>query len=138
MSKIDNDLIKYLKDFITKDLLKINWSKTPIEIHNLIRGLSPVLDSKKILKDVSICPSAWFLLEDDNGNKKRIKVQLTSLSPSSKNTYLSIDTDNFSYFKINLKDQSLNILRLQPEGKKSMNIKQFLQGNKINNKFKIL
>lgn len=123
---------------ITKDLLKINWSKTAIEIHNLIRGLSPVLDGENLLKDVAICPSAWFLLQDDNGDNKRIKLQLTKLSPATKSIPLSIDTDNASYLKINIRDQSLNILRLQAEGKTSMNIKQFLQGNKINSNFKIL
>ena len=76
--------------------------------------------------------------KNNNGNNKRIKVQLTKLSSVTKNTHLSIDTDNVSYLKINVRDQSLNILRLQAEGKTSMNIKQFLQGNKINSNFKIL
>ncbi|MDC0204668.1 formyltransferase family protein [Flavobacteriales bacterium] len=123
---------------ITKDLLRIDWSKTAIDIHNLIRGLSPVLDNENLLKDVAICPSAWFLLQDDKGKNKRIKLQLTKLSPVTKTAHLSIDTDNSSYLKINVKDLSLNILRLQIEGKTSMNIKQFLQGNKINRNFKVL
>ena len=77
-------------------------------------------------------------MQDDKGNNKRIKLQLTTLSTVTKTAYLSIDTDNDSYLKINVKDQSLNILRLQAEGKTSMNIKQFLQGNKINSNFKVL
>ena len=79
---------------ITKDLLKIDWSKTASEIHNLIRGLSPVVDNETLLKDIAICPSAWFLLQDENGNNKRIKLQLTKLSPATQKTSLSIDTDN--------------------------------------------
>jgi len=123
---------------ITKDLLRIDWSKTAKEIHNLVRGLSPVLDNESLLKNVAICPSAWFLLQDENGNSKRIKLQLTKLLPSTKTSQLSIDTDNISYLKINVRNQSLNILRLQVEGKTSMNINQFLQGHKINSNSKIL
>jgi len=139
-NQIVQSYVSIMKDApkITKDLLKIDWSKTASEIHNLVRGLSPVLDNKHLLKDVAICPSAWFLLQDDKGNNKRIKLQLTTLSTVTKTAYLSIDTDNDSYLKINVKDQSLNILRLQAEGKTSMNIKQFLQGNKINSNFKVL
>ena len=118
--------------------MKIDWSKTASEIHNLIRGLSPVLDNENLLQDVAICPSAWFLLQDSNGDNKRIKLQLTRLSSAKKNSRLFIETDNNSYLKINIKDQTLDILRIQPEGKKSMTIKQFLQGNKINSKFKLL
>ena len=77
-------------------------------------------------------------MQDDKGHNKRIKLQLTKLSPTTKSTHLSIDTDNASYLKINIKNESLNILRLQAEGKTSMNIKQFLKGNKINSNFKIL
>ena len=123
---------------ITKDLLKIDWSKTANEIHNLVRGLSPVLDNDSLLKDVAICPSAWFLLEDNIGDHKRIKLQLTRLTPSTNNIRLSIDTDNNSYLKINIKNQALDVLRLQPEGKKSMTIKQYLKGNKINSQFNVL
>ena len=123
---------------ITKDLLKIDWSKTASEIHNLIRGLSPVLDKENLLQDVAICPSAWFLLQDDKGKNKRIKLQLTRVSKATNDIHLSIDTDNNSYLKINLQDKALDILRLQSEGKKSMTIKQFLNGNKLNSNFKVL
>ena len=54
---------------LTKELLKIDWNKSAKEIHNLIRGLSPFLDNNSKLKDVAICPSAWFLL------KNRISLQ---------------------------------------------------------------
>ena len=78
-----------------------------------------------------------FLLTDYR-QTKRIKLQLTKLSSATKNAHLAIDTDNASYLKITIKDQALNILRLQAEGKTSMHIKQFLQGNKINENYKIL
>ena len=64
---------------LNKELLKIDWNKTAIEIHNLVRGLSPILCDNTLLKDVAICPSAWFFLDDGNGYKKRIKLHQTKL-----------------------------------------------------------
>ena len=52
---------------LTKELLKIDWGRSANDIHNLIRGLSPFLDSQTKLKDVAICPSAWFTLQDEEG-----------------------------------------------------------------------
>lgn len=110
---------------LNKELQKINWQKSIIEIHNKIRGLSPFIDQTTMLKDVSICPCAWFYL-----NSKRVKIQKSSIVEIvNKERYL--DTDNKNYLNINFKNKALSLEIIQPEGKKPMNIKQFLQGNKI-------
>ena len=110
---------------LNKELQKINWQKSIIEIHNKIRGLSPFIDQTTMLKDVSICPSAWFLI-----NSKRVKIQKSSIVEIvNKERYL--DTDNKNYLNINFKNKALSLKIIQIEGKKPMNIKQFLQGNKI-------
>lgn len=110
---------------LNKELQKINWQKSIIEIHNKIRGLSPFIDQTTMLKDVSICPCAWFFL-----NSKRVKIQKSSIVEIvNKERYL--DTDNKNYLNINFKNKALSLEIIQPEGKKPMNIKQFLQGNKI-------
>lgn len=110
---------------LNKELQKINWQKSIIEIHNKIRGLSPFIDQTTMLKDVSICPCAWFFL-----NSKRVKIQKSSIVEIvNKERYL--DTDNKNYLNVNFKDKALSLEIIQPEGKKPMNIKQFLQGNKI-------
>lgn len=110
---------------LNKELQKINWQKSIIEIHNKIRGLSPFIDQTTMLKDVSICPCAWFFL-----NSKRVKIQKSSIVEIvNKQRYL--DTDNKNYLNINFKNKALSLEIIQPEGKKPMNIKQFLQGNKI-------
>ena len=112
---------------LNKELQKINWQKSIIEIHNKIRGLSPFIDQTTMLKDVSICPCAWFFL-----NSKRVKIQKSSIVEIvNKERYL--DTDNKNYLNVNFKDKALSLEIIQPEGKKPMNIKQFLQGNKIDN-----
>ena len=110
---------------LNKELQKINWQKSIIEIHNKIRGLSPFIDQTTMLKDVSICPCAWFFL-----NSKRVKIQKSSIVEiANKERYL--DTDNKNYLNINFKNKALSLRIIQIEGKKPMNIKQFLQGNKI-------
>ena len=110
---------------LNKELQKINWQKSIIEIHNKIRGLSPFIDKNTMLKDVSICPCAWFFL-----NSKRVKIQKSSIVEIvNKERYL--DTDNKNYLNVNFKNKALSLEIIQIEGKKTMNIKQFLQGNKI-------
>ncbi len=123
---------------LTKELLKIDWNKSATEIHNLVRGLSPFLDNNTKLKDVAICPSAWFILEDDKGVQKRIKLHLSEVVRSNSENRLSIKTDNKTYLHISTKENKIAILNLQAEGKNPMTIQQFLQGNKINENYKVL
>ena len=119
----NSDLRKAPK--IKKELLKIDFDKDIYSVHNLIRGLSPFLENKELLSGVEICPSAWFYL-----NNKRIKVQKTLIT-EIKNSKSKIDTDNKNYLHINFKDKALSLEIIQPEGKKSMDIMSFLQGNSI-------
>jgi len=122
---------------LTKELLKIDWNKTANEIHNLVRGLSPFLDNNTKLKDIAICPSAWCLLQDDKGIQKRIKIHVSEVVCNNSDKLLSIKTDNKTYLHIITKKNAIAILNLQAEGKNPMTIQQFLQGNKINEKFLI-
>ena len=119
----NSDLRKAPK--ISKELLKIDFDKDIYSVHNLIRGLSPFLENNELLSGVEICPSAWFYL-----NNRRIKVQKTLIT-EIKNSKSKIDTDNKSYLHINFRDKALSIEIIQPEGKKSMDIMSFLQGNSI-------
>ena len=116
---------------IKKEDLRIDWS-LPIEyIHNLIRGLSPMLNNEEYLNDVAICPSAWCIYNDGE-TKKRLKINYSKIIKSDSNDkFLSIHTDNKNYLHINLRKGKLDIINIQMEGKKAMSIKQFLAGNKI-------
>lgn len=122
---------------LKKELLKINWEKSAFEIHNLVRGLSPFYKENIILKNISICPAAWFILESPNGKQKRIKLHLTKVIKAEKRNLLCINTDNKSYLNIHTKNGIISILNLQAEGKKPMTIQQFLQGNKITHEHQI-
>jgi methionyl-tRNA formyltransferase len=122
---------------LTKELLKIDWNKSANEIHDLVRGLSPFLDNNTKLKDIAICPSAWFILQDDKGIEKRIKLHLSEVVSNNSDKLLSIKTDNKTYLHIITNMNAISILNLQAEGKNPMTIQQFLQGNKINENFLI-
>jgi methionyl-tRNA formyltransferase len=123
---------------LTKELLKIDWNKSAVDIHNLVRGLSPFLNNNTMLKDIAICPSAWFFLEDNANNQKRIKIHLTEVIKSESNDLLRIKTDNKTYLHIITNKDVIAILNLQVEGKNYMTIQQFLQGNKITENHKIV
>ena len=122
---------------ITKETLRIDWSKSAQEIHNLIRGLSPHISEGNILTDVSICPSAWFILRINNLDKK-IKIILSELNKYTNNNIKEIETDNKKFLRIHLKKGSILIKELQVEGKKCMKIRDFLNGFKINETCKII
>jgi methionyl-tRNA formyltransferase len=122
---------------LTKELLKIDWNKSAIDIHNLVRGLSPFLDDKTMLKDIAIFPSAWFFLEERTGNQKRVKLHLTEIVKSESKDLLGIKTDNKTYLYVITNKDAIAILNLQVEGKNPMTIQQFLQGNKITEHHKI-
>ena len=134
----NNDLSITEAPKLTKEIQKINWDKSALEIHNLVRGLSPSLSENELLKDVSICPSAWFTFKNPDGNEIRTKLLLSEFNTETNNNILRIESDNKSYLKVNLKEGSILIKKLQISGKNPMNIKQFLLGNKINEKWEIL
>ncbi|MCO6473308.1 MAG: methionyl-tRNA formyltransferase [Melioribacteraceae bacterium] len=98
---------------ITKEICEIDWTKSAIEILNLVRGLSPV-------------PGAFFIK-----NNKQYKVFNCSIE---KNHDLQAgefrETKNELYVGTGTDD--LRILEIQPEGRKRMNAEEFLRGYSLN------
>ncbi|MFA6446993.1 MAG: methionyl-tRNA formyltransferase [Patescibacteria group bacterium] len=98
---------------LKRDDGKIDWSKSAEEIERLIRAYNP-------------WPSAWMI-----SNKKRIKILKTRIlgvlkSPRRHGEIFAQDEK----LVVNCGDnKALEILELQPEGKKAMTAKQFLAGN---------
>ena len=105
---------------IYKETCLIDWNKPVLEIHNLIRGLSPYptafthLDGKvlKIYKSEVILRQA----QDDSALAQNDKAYLT---------------DNKTYLSFKCADGYLDILELQLEGKKRMKVDEFLRGHKF-------
>ena len=133
----DNNLALKEAPKLKKETSKINWNKSANQIHNLIRGLSPFIDKDVTLKEVSICPGAWFVFHNNEGKEIRTKILLSKLYSNTNNKIGSMETDNKTFLKINLIQGSIDIQKLQIAGKNPLNISQFLLGNKLNDTWKI-
>ena len=98
---------------------KIDFSKTSMEIINLIRGLSPY-------------PCAWFetkigdikVFAATHGKQNQVKFESNGLL-----------TDQKSYIYLKTGDGFISLDILQVPGKKPMKVDAFLNGNKINKWF---
>jgi len=90
----------------------IDWTKTAIEIRNQIRGLLP-------------WPVAYTLL-----NGKMLKIFDAAISDETGEPGHVIQSDK-KVLRISCKEGSLDLLEIQLEGNKKMDIKSFLAGRKI-------
>ena len=98
---------------ITKALSSIDWNKTAFEVHNLVRGLQT-------------WPCAQTTL-----NNKNIKIHKTVLSDIKGGKAGEI-IDNNKKLIVSCGDgKCVEILELQPDGKKRMDTKSFLAGNNV-------
>ena len=105
--------IKHAPKIFT-ETCKIDWSKSIDEIHNLVRGLSPF-------------PGAFTTL-----NGKNFKIYKSSKETTAHNNSVGeILTDNKTYIKFACPGGFIKVEDLQLEGKKRMNVQDFLRGNKI-------
>jgi methionyl-tRNA formyltransferase len=95
---------------------RVDWSRTAVELFNFVRGMYPwpgafcFLDGLRI-KLVKVSP--------ENGEGKQGAVESVSRSVSS---------DSFA---VGTGGGFLRVFELQPEGKKTMSARAFLQGRKI-------
>jgi len=96
---------------IFTDTCKIDWNRSTKEIHDLIRGLSPF-------------PAAFTTI-----NGKLIKIYRSEIDNISATIQPgAYDTDGKQYLKFATKDGFILVKELQLEGKKRMNVTDFLKG----------
>ncbi|KRK08402.1 methionyl-tRNA formyltransferase [Lactobacillus pasteurii DSM 23907 = CRBIP 24.76] len=116
---IDNSIEKVAQDEskvvfspnISKDQEKISSKLTATQANNLIRALNPD-------------PGAYIEM-----NGKRLKVWKAEVAEESTNIEPGCLVDNKGRFALSFAGGSvLNLLELQPAGKKAMNVKNFLNG----------
>lgn len=96
----------------------IDWNKQTTILHNFIRGLAPYPCARSIFRNDFIQLS-FKIIESDPEIKEH------NFDPG----YIS--TDGKNYLKIACSDGFINIVTLQLEGKKRMNITDFLRGFRI-------
>lgn len=94
---------------ITKETCKISWNKKAIDIKNLIRGLSPF-------------PGAFFIY-----NEKQYKVFASNVIEEKNLNVGEIEQTKKEIF-IGTEENALQILEIQPEGRKRMTAEEFLRG----------
>jgi len=94
---------------ITKEICQIDWNKSAQEIHNLVRGLSPH-------------PAAYLI-----NNDRVIKIYKTEIVGGIKLKPFQFHRTTTELI-IGCGKDALRILEIQQEGKKRMNIEEFLRG----------
>lgn len=100
---------------IFKETCKINWHQDADSVYNFIRGLSPY-------------PAAWTELQGKNCKILKAKKFISSSVANSPGAYHS---DNKTYLHFETTNGLIAVEELQLEGKKKMNIEEFLRGNKL-------
>lgn len=94
---------------------QIDFSQPAARVHNFIRGLSPH-------------PGAWTSLDGKKLKILRTEKELSDVGQLPPGSFFS---DGKSYLKISAADGYLNVLELQIEGKRHMNVRDFLNGYRI-------
>lgn len=117
--KVQDDTQAIHAPKIFKETCKINWSKSPKEIYNLIRGLSPY-------------PAAFTEFKDAQGNLLSLKIFSTNKEGSQhSHTNGLVTTDNKTYLNVACNGGYISIKELQLQGKKKMTTEEFLRGYKF-------
>ena len=94
---------------IFKDDCRIDWSLNTEQVHNHVRGLSPY-------------PAAWTELEG-----KSFKIY-SGRPILGKMLLTPFETDGKTYLNFRCADGAYSVQTIQPEGKKRMEIEEFLRG----------
>jgi methionyl-tRNA formyltransferase len=108
-----SETVKHAPKIFT-ETCKIDWCKSVSEVHNLIRGLSPF-------------PGAFTYL-----NEKLLKIYRSE--KESKQSTISpgeFQTDGKTFLQFACSDGFIVVKELQLEGKKKMNVQDFLRGYKF-------
>jgi methionyl-tRNA formyltransferase len=110
---------------IFKDTCRINWAQSVEEVYNFVRGLSPY-------------PAAWTELIHPNSESQPLKIFRTEkIFENHDLAYGSIVTDGKQHIDIAVAGGFIRALSLQLVGRKRMNTKDFLNGAKIGNDWKM-
>lgn len=99
---------------LNKDNCKIDWTKSGVEIHNLIRGLSPY-------------PTAWTFFKDKD-NEWNVKIYEAKFVSQNHSDSIGKITTTKREMKIATKDGYIEIVQLQFPGKKNLKTYELLNG----------
>ena len=103
---------------ITPEFCIIDWTKDPVTIHNLIRGLAPYPCARSFFSDGT--QSISFKIYESNP-----EFEDHAHEPGS------FFSDGRNFIRVACRDGFVNICSLQPEGKVKMSTVEFLRGFRI-------
>ena len=105
---------------IFKDTCKIDWNKPSVEIHNLIRGLSPY-------------PAAFTEVKDDKDRVLGMKIYESEVLDETSDSPAGTLISDGKTLKMVTADGVLKLIKVQLAGKKAMMAEDLLRGTKIFN-----
>jgi len=100
---------------IFKETCAIDWNNRSTDVVNFVRGLNPY-------------PSAWTTFNGRTFKIHRVSVADPNGSTRQPGEY---ETDGKSFLRVRTSDGWINILEMQPEGKKSMTTAEYFRGNSL-------
>lgn len=98
---------------ILKEHCRIDWSKTAVEVHNLVRGLSPK-------------PSAFT-----THNETLLKIFRTKVAGGAHGPAPGEILDAIGRLRVSTGEGAIEIAEIQQEGKKKLSIEEFLRGYRV-------
>ena len=99
---------------LNRENCKVDWNKSAVEIHNLIRGLSPY-------------PSAWCIFKD-NSEEWNVKLYESKVISEPHNFTIGQIITTKKDIKVAVENGFIQILSLQLPGKKKMQAQELLNG----------
>lgn len=117
---------------LNKEMAKIDWeNQKATDIHNLVRGLNPIMGAYGFLNDkkIKIWKTKVLSINAFIENHKDFEEYVCRLEDLEPGTIIYIDNKKGVYIKT--KDDILLLLEVQAENSKKMSILDFLRGNKL-------
>ena len=107
-----------------KNNCKIDWSKSGVDIQNLVRGLNPY-------------PGAWALLKNGS-DKLNIKIYEVKYEDKTHSNNIGTVIANKTSIVICVEDGYIHLTNFKFPGKKQMDVKAFLNGFKFDTSAKMI
>ncbi|MDE5686905.1 MAG: methionyl-tRNA formyltransferase [Paramuribaculum sp.] len=113
--QLDNGLEPAPAPKIFKETCHIDWNRNAADVRNLIRGLAPY-------------PAAWTSVEADGAQAGTMKIYSTRLTDIPASEPGKVRLGSKGTMTVDCADFALEILSLQPQGKKRMPTADYLRG----------
>ena len=110
-----DDMQSNYAEKLSKEEAKLDWQLSAAQLERNIRAFNP-------------WPMAYLQLTDEQGNPQTLKVYQATVLPSVSQTPGMIISADKNGIQIATADGALNLLQLQPAGKKSMSAQDLLNG----------